>query len=147
MLWLLLLMALLVGIALPLQTGINAQLRVGLGHPALAALVSISAGTMCLLIYTFACGLPLPTRPALLRLPWWSCLGGLLGAFYLAASLTLAPKLGAVSLIAALVAGQMIASAVLDHYGLVGYEVRPLGLRQLLGIGLVIAGVIVIQRK
>lgn len=147
MIWLLLLMALLVGAVLPLQTGINAQLRLGLGHPILAALASISAGTLFLLIYALTLRLPLPTWPTLLHLPWWSWLGGFLGAFYLATSLTLAPKLGAASLIAALVAGQMLASMILDHYGLVGYEVRPVNLWRLSGIGLVITGVILIQRR
>jgi len=70
-----------------------------------------------------------------------------LGALYLGVSLTLAPRLGAASLISALVAGQMFASIVVDHFGLVGYRVRPADWRQLIGAALVTVGVVMMQRR
>jgi len=62
------------------------------------------------------------------------------------AAIVLAPRLGAATLIAAVVAGQMITSLVLDQYGLVGFPVHSMTLVRLLGAALVIAGVILIQR-
>ena len=50
------------------------------------------------------------------------------------------------TLIAAVVAGQMIASLVLDQYVLVGFPVHSMTLVRLLGAAPVIAGVILIQR-
>ena len=41
----------------------------------------------------------------------------LLGAFLVASTVVLAPRLGAASMIALIVAGQMAASLVLDHFG------------------------------
>ena len=62
------------------------------------------------------------------------------------ATIVLAPRLGAATLVAAVVAGQMLASVLLDQYGLVGFPVHPLSALRLLGAGLVIGGVMLIQR-
>ena len=40
----------------------------------------------------------------------------------------------------------MLASLVLDHYGLVGYPQHPMNLWRLAGVALVLAGVFLIQR-
>jgi transporter family-2 protein len=72
--------------------------------------------------------------------------GGLLGAVYVLTTIILAPKLGAATLIAAVVAGQMMASLILDQYGLVGFPVHPVSALRLLGAALVIAGVVLVQR-
>jgi transporter family-2 protein len=65
---------------------------------------------------------------------------------YVLAAVVLAPKLGAGTLVAAVVAGQMVTSLLLDHYGLIGFPVHSLSLARLLGAAFVIAGVILIQR-
>jgi transporter family-2 protein len=88
----------------------------------------------------------MPFRSAWTTTSWWQWSGGLLGAVYVVATIVLAPRLGAATLIAAVVAGQMIASVLLDQYGLVGFPVHPLSALRLLGAGLVIGGVVLIQR-
>jgi bacterial/archaeal transporter family-2 protein len=140
-----LLMALAAGVLLPVQAGLNAQLRSALGSPVAAALVSFLVGTASLAMVALLLRTPLLGRAWAVTSPWqWS--GGLIGAVYVLAAIVLAPKLGAATLIAAVVAGQMITSLVLDQYGLVGFPVHPLTLVRVLGAGLVIAGVILIQR-
>jgi transporter family-2 protein len=89
---------------------------------------------------------PLPSGAALGASSWWHWTGGLLGALYIAAAVVLAPRLGAATLTAAIVAGQMIASIALDHFGLVGYPVHPLSWSRVLGAALIMAGVFLIQR-
>ena len=44
----LILAAILIGIALPVQSGLNAQLRIGVAHPLLAAFISFLVGTVAL---------------------------------------------------------------------------------------------------
>ena len=78
--------------------------------------------------------------------PWWQWTGGLIGAAYVLASIVLAPRLGAATLVAAVVAGQMLSSLILDQYGLVGFAVHPISPIRLAGAVLVIVGVILIQR-
>ncbi len=141
-----LLLALAAGVLLPVQAGLNAQLRAALGSPVAAALVSFLVGTAGLATVALLLRVPLPLgRAWTITSPWqWS--GGLIGAVYVLAAIVLAPRLGAATLIAAVVAGQMITSLVLDQYGLVGFPVHSLTLVRLLGAVLVIAGVILIQR-
>ena len=143
---LLLLLAVAAGVLLPLQAGINAQLRTALGSPVAAALISFLVGTAGLAVVTLALRAPLPLRSAWEASPWWQWTGGLIGAVYVLASIVLAPRLGAATLVAAVVAGQMLSSVLLDQYGLVGFPVHPISAVRLLGAGLVIVGVLLIQR-
>ena len=66
---------------------------------------------------------------------------------YIAAAVVLAPRLGAATLIASIVAGQMIGSLVLDTRGWAGFSQQPLTLTRLCGGLLVIAGVLLINRR
>lgn len=143
MVWFLL--AILTGVALPVQAGVNTQLRGALGHPALAATISFFVGTVALAVYVVAARLSIPAG-AVSRTLWWHWSGGLIGAFFIACAIILAPRLGAATLVGAVVAGQMLASLVLDHYGLVGYPQHPMNLWRLAGVALVLGGVFLIQR-
>ena len=114
MFWLFLLVAFLAGFVFPFQAGINAQLRQWIGHPLLAAFISFSVGTLVLAVCP-AFGLSFPGWQAVKLIPWWAWTGGVLGVISVVSSIVLAPRLGAAALIATIVAGQMMASMLLDH--------------------------------
>ena len=141
-----LLLAIAAGVLLPVQAGVNAQLRTALGSPVAAALISFLVGTAGLAAAAVLLRIPLPLARAWVETTPWQWTGGLIGAIYVLAAVVLAPKLGAGTLVAAVVAGQMFTSLLLDHYGLVGFPVHSLSLVRFLGGVLVIAGVILIQR-
>jgi transporter family-2 protein len=141
-----LLLALAAGVLLPVQAGLNAQLRTALGSPVAAALISFLVGTAGLAAIAVLLRTPLPLGRAWAATTPWQWAGGLIGAAYVLAAVVLAPRLGAATLIAAVVAGQMLSSLLLDQYGLVGFPVHSLTLVRLLGAVLVITGVILIQR-
>ena len=143
---LLLLLALAAGVLLPVQAGVNAQLRSAVGSPLTAALVSFLVGTAGLVTAAVAFRSPMALRGAWVDSPWWQWVGGLIGALYVIATIVLAPRLGAATLVAAVVAGQMIASLLLDQYGLLGFPTHPINGLRVLGAGLVIVGVILVQR-
>lgn len=143
----LVLVALLIGFVLPVQSGVNAQLRIGVGHPLLAAFISFAVGTVALLGLNLALRVPLPAGEAVAKLPGWQWIGGLLGAAYIYLAILLAPRLGAATLVAAIVSGQMVASLLLDHFGWVGYPQQPLTPIRAIGALLVIGGVLLIQRR
>jgi transporter family-2 protein len=143
----LLLTAFLIGVVLPVQSGINAQLRIGVGHPMLAAFISFAVGTVALLGLNIALRVPLPSGEAATRMPWWYWCGGLLGATYIYLAVLLAPRLGAATLVAVIVAGQMVASLVLDQFGLVGYPQQSLTPARFVGALLVVGGAILVQRR
>lgn len=141
-----LLLALAAGVLLPVQAGLNAQLRSALGSPVAAALVSFLVGTAGLAAVALLLRTPLPLGRAWAATTPWQWGGGLIGAVYVLAAIVLAPRLGAATLIAAVVAGQMMTSLVLDQYGLVGFPVHSLNPVRVLGAALVIVGVVLIQR-
>jgi bacterial/archaeal transporter family-2 protein len=141
-----LLLALAAGVLLPVQAGLNAQLRSALGSPIAAAFISFLVGTLALATAAllFRISFPVNRAWAATHPVQWS--GGIIGALYVFAAVVLAPKLGAGTLVAAVVAGQMITSLLLDHYGLIGFPIHSLSPLRLMGAALVIAGVVLIQR-
>jgi bacterial/archaeal transporter family-2 protein len=143
--WAYLLFAFAAGVVLPIQAGINAELADWLGSPLRAAFVSFLTGTLLLLVAAALVFRPLPSLARLGDAPWWVWLGGALGAFYVLGSIVSAPKLGAVTLIALIVAGQAVASVVIDHFGWVGFPEQHLSAGRLAGIVLLGAGVVLVR--
>jgi transporter family-2 protein len=139
-------LALGLGVLLPVQAGVNAQLRVTLGAPLSAALVSFLVGTAALAAAALAARVPVPLPGVMGHAPWWHWSGGVIGALYVLGAVVLAPKLGAATLIAAVVAGQMLSSLVLDHFGWVGFAEQPVTPARLVGAALIIGGVVLVQR-
>ena len=140
-------LALLSGIGLPTQAGINAQLGLWTRSSIIAALISFAVGTLALGIVTVTTALPFPLWSSAAALPWWIWSGGLLGAFFVAASTFIAPQLGATTMLALILAGQIVASVLFDHFGLLGYPLHPLNLQRALGLLLLIAGVLLIRNS
>jgi transporter family-2 protein len=139
-----LLLALAGGAMLPVQAGINAQLARWIDSPVRAALVSFAVGTAALLLLTLAAYRAWP-EDGVGAAPWWVWTGGLLGAFYVFASIAAAPKLGAATLIGAILAGQAVAALVVDNFGWVGFDESPITVAKVLGLALIAAGLVVIR--
>jgi bacterial/archaeal transporter family-2 protein len=145
MTWLLLLpVALAAGMAAPTQFAINSQLRQMVGGPVLAAALSFLVGTVILFATTAVVRRSVPELGPIMNAPWWMWLGGLLGAFFVCASIVLTPRLG--TTVGVFLAGQVIASIVIDHFGLLGVTAQPASIPRLLGALLVIVGVAIVQR-
>jgi transporter family-2 protein len=135
----------LAGAMLPVQFGINAQLADWVGSPLRATLVSFVVGTVALLAATLVFVRGWPGGERLGEAPWWVWLGGLLGAFYVLGSVVTAPKLGAATLVAVILAGQAVASLLVDHFGWVGFEENPVTPGRLVGMVLVAVGVALVR--
>jgi transporter family-2 protein len=143
--WPFILLALAAGFCLPTQAGINAQLNQWSQSAILAATISFAVGTIGLFVYALCLRIPWPAVDTMSRHPWWVWTGGLLGAFLVASTVVLAPRLGAASMVALIVAGQMTASVVLDHFGWLGYQLHPLSALRILGVCLLVGGVVLIR--
>jgi transporter family-2 protein len=138
--------AMLGGSVIPIQAGINAQLRNILGHPVLSVLVSVSVSVLSLLVYIVTARLPLTGFGAWQQAPWWTWLGGVCGALFLIAMTTLAPRLGSIALIACVIAGQVLCSVILDQYGLLGFKQHSLNIGRLAGVACLGVGVYLVLR-
>lgn len=129
------------GAMLAAQAPVNASLARAVGDPLLAACISFGIGFLALSVIGLARG-AWPTGAALAGAPWWSWLGGVLGAFYVAVVIWGVPKLGAVSMIAALVFGQLVAALVLDALGAFGLPVHAVSWQRLLAAALIFSGLL-----
>jgi transporter family-2 protein len=138
--------ALLVGAFIPVQTGSNARLKEAFGEALPAVIVSSSLGVILLLAVTLGARTPWPSLPTLAGAPWWGWLGGVLGAVYAVATVLLARELGAASLTALVVTGQLVCSVVLDHFGWVGFTEHAAGIGRIVGCLLMVAGFFLIAR-
>lgn len=145
--YLLLPLSLLIGLSLASQSGVNAQLRVALSSPIQAAFISFLTGTIILGAIAFAQGLPWFKPGTLSSIPWWAWAGGIFGAFNIAMSVFLAPKLGAVVLTMSVVCGQIITSLVLDQNGGLGYPRIELSASRVAGAALIVAGVLLVAKR
>jgi bacterial/archaeal transporter family-2 protein len=135
-----------VGAGLVVQVGMNSTLRSLLGSPIVAALISFLVGSLALAVYAGLARTPLPLRAQLGAVPAWAWLGGVLGAFYVASSVIVGPRLGAATLLALVVLGQLGTSLIVDHYGWLGFPQHPLNLVRVLGAVLLFGGVLLITR-
>jgi transporter family-2 protein len=137
----------LVGAALAVQVGLNAIVRVQVGSAAGAALSNFVVGTAALAVALLVTRAPVPSGDQLAGLPWWAWLAGLAGATYVASSAVIGPMIGGAAFIALIVAGQMIGAMMLDHYGALGFPVRPVDGMRLAGAALVVLGVVLLSRE
>jgi transporter family-2 protein len=144
--WFYVAVVLLTGAALALQPVINANVAGRVGHPMSAALISVCVTFLALLTSTLALRAPLPSPRLLGSLPPWVFTSGLIGAVFLFVSLFAAPRLGVATTIALLIAGQLAAALVVDHFGWLGVPVRPVNPLRAVGAVCLIAGVLLIRR-
>jgi len=134
------------GLVLTVQVGVNATLRACLGNPVMAALTSFLVGLVGLGLFLVLTRASLPAKAALSAVPLWAWAGGLLGAFYVASTIIVGPRLGAAALLALSVLGQLLASLVVDHFGWLGFPQHAISLPRLAGAVLLFAGVLLIVR-
>jgi bacterial/archaeal transporter family-2 protein len=139
------LLALVAGACLPTQAGINAQLNLWARSPVLTAAISFAVGTLSLAAYALITRIPIPEISSASKYPAWIWLGGCLGAFFVFSTTVLAPRLGATTMVALIVAGQMTAGVFLDHFGLIGYTPHPVNLWRMTGVGLMVGGVVLVR--
>lgn len=142
----LIILAVLAGAVLPLQAGLNVQLGKSVQQPIFAAFASFLVGTIGLLIYLVILKFDFLSVIQVKNVSPAVWLAGLLGAFYVAAVIILAPKLGTALTFVLVVAGQMSASLILDHFGLMGLPIKQINWQRLLGIGFLIGGVLLIRK-
>ncbi len=145
----LLVLGIMAGAALPVQGAVNAQLRADLDAPLTAAawsfIVAAAAMLAVLVVVLARAWTPPPSVPALDQVPWWGWLGGLCGATYVTSVFLLIPEIGVAPTVALTVAGQQIASALVDRHGWLRLPRRPITPVRLAGVATLLTGVALVQ--
>lgn len=131
------------GIGIPILAALNAALGRHVGSPVLAGVIGLSVATLVALIAAVA------TRQVgsgLLTAPRHLYLAGGFMAFYILSITWIAPIIGVGNAVFFVLVGQLISSAVIDHYGLFGARISPISPMRMLGIALMMAGIYCTQR-
>lgn len=142
----LILLAVLAGMAVPIQAAVNARLADSLGHPIPAAAVALGLGCITLLVLMLAGGIPLTSFSAIRSAPPGHLVGGLFGALFVASMVYAVPRLGVALSVGLTVAGQMAVSLVIDHFGWMGVEQRGISVWRAAGVVLITLGVVMLKR-
>jgi transporter family-2 protein len=135
------------GLAVAIQSGVNAQLRLAVGSPIITAMFSFLVGTIILVTYVLLTSTHLLPSPKLIAgISWWKWIGGAMGVFYITSVVIVAPRIGAASTFGFIVAGQLIFAIIFDHFGIIGFPHHPVSFLRIGGVILLILGVYLIQK-
>ena len=113
-----------------------------------AASVNFVMGTACVLLITFVFAGGISGEEGASTPPWYYWLiGGLGGVAIVVTTLIAVRELGAGGVTAAVIAGQLTLSVVLDRLGVLGLDERAVTWEKVLGIALLAAGTVLIVRE
>ena len=73
--------------------------------------------------------------------PWYVLGAGVFGVVVIAAISFTIPRVGVAAAITTVVAGQILAGALIDHFGLLEAHLRPMDLTRAIGLAVVLFGV------
>ncbi len=139
-------LAIIAGMMMPTQAAINNKLAVNVNSPILAAFISFIVGTIGLFIYILATGIPLGNMISAKNAPAIAWTGGILGAIFVASTVILVPRLGVALTFSLIIAGQMLVTLVIDHFGFLGVPVKEISVIRVLGATLITIGVVLIRK-
>ena len=134
------------GSLLPLQTGFNTRLGKYIESPVYSALICFIVGVLAMALY-----LPFTKETiswaGLKSVSTLSLLGGgLIGAFFITASMLAMPRIGMALTFGLVVAGQVIIAVLLDHFNILVGQQHGINVWRLLGITLIIIGVVIVGK-
>lgn len=138
-------LALGAGVSVAVQQVLNGGLRTALASPAWAGLASYVGGLLTMIVVLIVLGEEIPSWKMISNVPVLAWSGGFFGGVFILLMILLLPPLGAATLIALVVAGQMLTAITLDHFGVFGLAAHPISLSRLAGTALLIAGVVLIK--
>ncbi|GAB4373245.1 MAG: hypothetical protein OHK0021_15430 [Bryobacter sp.] len=116
------------------------------GNALAGAAVNFATGLAFLTAYFLAARPTMAPLAQWFGAPWYYWTGGLMGTLIVSSGLVIAPRIGAATFIGVLIAGQLVGSMALDHFGFLGFPVIRLSAGRILGAVLLLLGVYLIRR-
>ena len=135
------------GMVFAMQPPMNSLLSAELSSAISAAFISFLSATVVLLTAVLVrkndrCHLP---QVFSTDRPWWSWLGGIIGGTFVTGFAFFASRVGIGLLLITSICGLLTCSLVIDKYGLLGAEKKPVGMVQYIGLLCVVAGIIALR--
>ncbi len=138
---------LIAGAMLPVQNILNTRLGKQTGGPLMGVLISFIIGTMLLIMINVGtnAGAIASIKPAKI-FPRFIWLGGVLGAAFLAYTTWVSGHQNLALTFVLIVCGQILMALLIDNYGWLGKEIRPITTSQFIGVILILAGIYIIKK-
>ncbi len=140
-----LILAVIVGFALPIQGALGARLGGLLPDPMYSAFISYMGGLLTCMVVLLIRQPILPQIHEIASINWYLFLPGVLGAIFVSSMVYLIPHIGVANMLVAAIIGQLLMSMTLDHFGAFGNPILRIDGMRLLGALLLLAGLICIQ--
>jgi len=141
--WLVIIIGLIGGVAVGLQAPIGGSMGARIGGTAGSFIIHLGGLIFSGLLLFLRGGERIRDWSTL---PWYMLGAGIFGLIlYLTISVT-QPRLGSAMMIVLIIIGQLLVGVMLDHFGLLGVDVRQIDISRVLGILALIAGAYLIAR-
>jgi transporter family-2 protein len=138
-----LIVGLLSGVAVGLQSPLASMITQRLGAIESIFIIHLGGTLMISLPLIFIGGGNLGNWRSL---PWYALGAGAMGLIVVGGVSFMIPRIGVAASITMIIAGQLLISAVLDHYGLLGVHIRHMDLQRALGLLIVFIGALLTVR-
>ena len=126
------------GLGIPVFAALNAGLGQQLGGPVAATAVTFAIGFLIAMMMLTFTGYP-PASAFTFERPWlW--IGAVMMLFYATSVAYSAPRIGLGNAIFFVLLGQIVAAALIDHFGLLGSIKSAITPRRALGLAVMAAG-------
>jgi transporter family-2 protein len=133
------------GILIPIMAALSGALGRTLDNPWAAAAI-VSAGAFALVVaFTLITGSAHVSWDALKQAQPLQLLAGIGFAFYLLSITWVGPRFGIGNAVMFVLAGQIISSAVIDHFGLFGAPLKPIDTLRAAGLVIMATGIVIAQ--
>jgi transporter family-2 protein len=143
----LILVVVVAGAGIPVQVAANKRLEKAVDSAPLAVALAFVVGAVAMIVLKYTGWLGRGQLSGAVAAPWWAWSGGLLSAAVVIASVIALPQAGTAAVVAATVFGQLLAAAVIDHFGWLDVpQIRMNGWR-ICGAILLLAGALMMQKK
>lgn len=141
--WWVILIGLLGGVAVGLQSPLAGSMGQRVGGTASSFIIHVSGAIFSGVLLFLRGGERIREWRTL---PWYMLAAGIFGLIlYQTISITL-PRLGSTMMIVLIIIGQLVLGVVVDHFGLFGVTQRPIDLLRMLGVLALILGGYLISR-
>ncbi|RZN32373.1 DMT family transporter [Bradyrhizobium sp. Leo121] len=133
------------GVSVAFQQVLNSNLRTELDSPWWAGFISYLVGTIVMLAAATISDQPWLSAAMVVRTSFISWAGGIFGAIFIGTAILMVPRLGAATVLALIVVGQMIGSLAFDHFGVLGIPQHSANPVRLAGAALLVLGVTLVR--
>jgi len=133
------------GILIPIMAALSGAMGRSIGNPQIASLIAAAGAFAAVLVVTLAMGGATFNWSRLSHAQPLQLIAGFGMAFYLLSITYLAPRFGVGNAVMLVVAGQIVSSAMIDHFGLFGAPHKPIDVMRAAGLAVMIAGVVIAQ--